>query len=46
MNKDLKLLKIIKWQKLQYLSHVKRHPEKYSLLQLIIQGKIIEKKES
>jgi len=41
MNKDLELITTIKTRKLQYLGHIIWHPEKYNLLQLIIQGKII-----
>jgi hypothetical protein len=44
MNKELEIVKTIKSRKLQYLGHVMRHPEKYNLLQLIIQGKIVEKR--
>jgi len=40
MNKNLELVTTIKTRKLQYLGHFMRHPEKYSLLQLIIQSKI------
>jgi hypothetical protein len=44
MNKGLEIVKTIKSRKLQYLGHVMRHPEKYSLLQLKIQGKIVGKR--
>jgi hypothetical protein len=44
MNKELEIMKTIKSRKLQYLGHIMRHPEKYNLLQLIIQGKIVGKR--
>jgi ribosomal 50S subunit-associated protein YjgA (DUF615 family) len=40
MNKNLEIVTTIKTRKLQYLGHLMRHTEKYSLLQLIIQDKI------
>lgn len=40
MKKDKELVKIVKVRKLQYLGHIMRNESKYSLLQLIIQGKI------
>jgi hypothetical protein len=43
MNKDLEVVKTIKSQTFQYLGYIMQHPKKYSLLQLIIQCKIIEK---
>jgi hypothetical protein len=44
MNKELEVVKTIKSRKFQYLEYIMRHPEKYSLLQLIIQFKIVEKR--
>lgn len=40
MRKKGKLERIIKTRKLSYFGYVMRHPETYSLLHLIIQGKI------
>jgi hypothetical protein len=42
--KELKVVKTIKSRKFQYLRHVMQHSEKYSLLQLIMQGKIVAKR--
>lgn len=46
MNKEFEVVKTIKSSKLQYLEHVMRHPKKYSLLQLITQGKIFENRSN
>lgn len=40
MGKEMEVLNTIKCRKLEYLGHIMRHPEKYHLLQLILQGKI------
>ncbi|KAI5707563.1 hypothetical protein M8J77_011831 [Diaphorina citri] len=40
MKKERELMNIIKVRKLQYLGHIMRNDNKYTLLQLIIQGKI------
>ena len=39
MQKDCEIINIIQQKKLQYLGHIMRGP-KYTLLQLIVQGKI------
>jgi len=46
MNKDFEIVRTIKTQKLQYLGHVMAYPEKYRLLQLMVQGKIAGKYNS
>ena len=43
MQKDCEIINIIQQKKLQYLGHIMRGP-KYTLLQLIVQGKISGKR--
>lgn len=44
MNKEREIVRTIKTRKLSYFAHVMRNPEKYSLLQLVMQGKIVGKR--
>ena len=44
MKKEKEVLRTIKVRKLAYFAHVMRHPEKYNMLHLIIQGKIVGKR--
>ena len=44
MHKETEILKTVKMHKLSYLGHVMRHPEKYELPILILQGKIAGKR--
>ena len=44
MNKETEILNTVKIRKLSYLGHIMRHPEKYELPILILQGKIAGKR--
>lgn len=44
MGKDLELVVEIKRRKLEYFGHIMRHPEKYEILHLIMEGKIASKR--
>lgn len=44
MNKETELLDTVKCRKLQYLGHIMRNPDRYGLLQQILQGKINSKR--
>lgn len=45
VNKKRELLNIVKCRKLEYLGHIMRNPSRYDLLQLILQGKIDNRRE-
>ena len=44
MNKETEILNTVKIRKISYLGHIMRHPEKYELPILILQGKIAGKR--
>lgn len=44
MRKERDIIRTIKTRKLSYFVHVKRNAEKYSLLPLVMQGKIVVKR--
>lgn len=43
MNKDPEIIITIKRRKLEYFGHIMRHPDKYEILHLIMEGKINRK---
>ena len=44
MNKEKEIAHTIKTSKLQYLDHIMRNPQRYQLLQLVLQGKVMERR--
>lgn len=40
MGKDKEIIHTVKTRKFKYFAHIMRHPEKYGILHIIIQGKI------
>lgn len=41
MKKETEIMKTVKIRKLQYLGHIMRNPDRYGLLQRILQGKVV-----
>ena len=41
MNKEKEIVHTIKTSKLRYLGHIMRNPQRYQLLQVVLQGKVM-----